>query len=167
MDKKLKRNSVLWENKISFKNNIFFIKTRYALIYKDRIIIRKNAEEDSQIIEDIKKDRVVSIIFPKFGAKEALVTGFKGFIVRFKKDGKEKTLSFWAKGFGAYPDLEKMKTLVKAIAVFTGKKYSEVKDTAESYTFVKYIILSISMVVGYLVGGLIGILLIGILRSSL
>lgn len=162
LNKDPKKNNVLWEGKVSIRGSLSFVKTRYALVSKKGIIVRKNENEDSQVIEEFKKDEIISVEFPRFGATEAIVTGFKGFIVKYNKAGKKKTLSFWAKGFGAYPDKKEMDLLVKAMAFFTGKKYSEVKDTVEAYSFMKYIILSVSIIAGYLIGGFIGILLMGI-----
>lgn len=153
--------TILWQGKISQKKGLF-VTTRYAWVYGDKVIIRKKGKEDSKLVVEITKDRVVSVDFPKLGAKEALLTGFKGFVVKYREGEKEKTISFWAKGFGAYPNKQEQRKLTEAMAEFADRELEEVKESADVFSFSKYMILLALVIVGYFLAGITGGIVMGL-----
>ena len=150
-----KTKNLLWQGKISLRK-FGIASTKYGYIFTNKIVIKKNDSDQSETVSEISKKDVQSVEFPSFGAKEVILTGFKGFTVRYKDGSKTKTISFWAKGFGAYPDEKEMQNLMKAMTTYSNKKYEEVANSAESYSLAKYLIAFIPAVVGYFTSGLIG-----------
>lgn len=159
-----KKAGLLWEGKVTQRKNILSSRTRYAWVYKDSLVIRKKSTEDSKLLVEIPRGNLVSVNFPQFGALEALITGFKGFIVKYreKEEGKVKTVSFWAKGFGAYPSQQEMKKLTSAMAEFAGEDPEKVAESAGAYSFTKYMFVVAPMLAGYFFAGLFGFVIMGV-----
>ncbi len=152
----------LWEGKVSIRRNFISVKTRYAIIKEKKIIIRKNEKEESKMYEEIDRKDMISIKYPKFGAKEILLTGYKGVMIDYRKNDKKKTLSFWTKGFGAQPNQDEMGNFVEAITGFAGEKYDDVKDNVDTYSFQGYMFIVTCILFGYFIGGYIGIAVMGL-----
>lgn len=66
----------------------------YAEIENEKIVIRKNEDANSKIIASIAKEDIVDFELPKFGAMEAMLTGFKGLKIKYRDGNKEKTSLF-------------------------------------------------------------------------
>lgn len=155
--------NLLWEGNISQKW-ICFVKSRYAEIYADKIIIKKKKDTINTEIE-IRKHNIVSVELPKFGATEALLTGFRGFNVKFKSDASDqiKNISFWTRGFGAYPNTETMKTLTPAMSTFIDREITpeEITSSANVFNIQTMMLYIIPIMIGFLMLGFIGAIEMG------
>jgi hypothetical protein len=160
MESTVQKENILWQGKIALRK-WGFATSKYGIIRKEGILIKKNVKENSKILHDIKQEDIISLTFPKFGAEEVLLTGFKGFVLKYREGGKIRLVSFWAKGFGAYPDQKEMEKLTEAVAHFSGRNVQEVKETANVFTFWKYMLVFLPMIAGFFMVGFFGALIMG------
>jgi len=160
MESAVQKDSILWQGKIALRK-WGFATSKYGIIRKEGILIKKNAKENSKLLHDIKPENIINISFPEFGATEAVLTGYKGFVLKYKDKEKIRSVSFWAKGFGAYPDQKEMEKLTEAMAHFSGRNIQEVKETANVFTFWKYMLVFLPMITGFIMVGFFGALIMG------
>lgn len=157
--------AILWKGLVSIRNNPFWVNSGYAEIYKEKIVIRKKEEANSEVIREVTRKNLRSVKFPEFGAMEALLTGYRGAILEYNDGTKDQKLMFWARGsFGAFPNEQEMGPFVKALAGFAGKEASshEVVASAGTYSFTKYLLVLLPFIVGFYLSGILGGLVMGL-----
>ncbi len=131
-------------------------RVKYAEVSADGIIIHKNKRSDSPVIFAITKENLISIDYPKVGAKEIMLTGVKGFVVRYSDQSATKKLHFYPKGFGRYPSIVDVERVASILLPFSGNTQQSVYDVVDPRQNEKVIVFTSGILIGWVWAGLFG-----------
>lgn len=149
-------DQILWKGKVSIRGILSFVSTRYAEVTKDQITFKRN--ENSEPMFYIKLSEIESMVLPQYGAVEVVLTGFRGFIIKYRQDGKNKKIMFWPKGFASYPNEEETGKLIKILGSLVGKTDKEMDQSKKSSQATNYFWMLGAIILGWFVGGVFGAL---------
>jgi hypothetical protein len=156
-------SNILWEGQVAVKNG-WIAKTCYALIFKDKIIIRKSINPVSEILNTIEVSHIKSITAGKGDMNELMFKGYQGYLISYQKSPAEaeSTMRLWPNSFGAYPNTTQVapfaKVLSEVFPTFDGISIAKSQTNAANYMIMIFIFLIPSILLcGPLPGGMIAI----------